>query len=551
MTYTTADVRRFLVDTFNDEELKILCFDYFRDVSDEFTTGMTRGQMIQLLIERCVRREALASLHAALRAERAEQYGKRFGATEPAVIPAETAPAGRDPRQVFISHAHEDADFAHRLAADLASAGWRAWLAPDSIQPGEKWVEAIGRGLDACGVFLVVLTPAGVGSAWVKTETNAAIELEVGGAVRFIPLDATACTVPVLWNGYQRVSFRGRYEDGLRQLLARLGAAAGPEPAPPVRDDQRAPVDRTGFEASAGAAVDARDRLKPPVQDNQRAAAPAIAVPAVVLQRRPIDFDWITIPAGDFLMGSDKKKDKQAYDDETPQHTLHLPEYRIARAPVTVAQFAAFMAANVGYRTTAEKEGSARNWTGLKWEEIRGADWAHPRGPGSDVRAKQEHPVTCVSWHDALAFCKWATVRLPTEAEWEKAARGTDGRLWPWGNREPNSGVCNFNMTVGDTTPVGSYPDGKSPYGLLDVAGNVWERTSSLWGKDASKPEFGYPYDAKDGREDPSASDNVRRTLRGGSFRSNARGVRCAYRYGHYPYARGGVVGFRVVSPGF
>lgn len=510
MTHTTAEIRRFLVDTFNDEELKILCFDYFRDVSDEFTTGMTKGQMIQLLIERCVRREALANLEAALRAERPDQYRQRFGAPAPALIPVEIVRAGRDPRQVFISHAHQDADFAHRLAADLASAGWRAWLAPDSIQPGEKWVEAIGRGLDESGVFLVVLTLAGVGSAWVKTETNAAIELEVGGAVCFIPLDAAACAVPVLWNGYQRVSFRGRYEDGLRQLLARLGAAAGPEPAPPVRD-------------------------------NQRAAAPAIAVPAVVLQRGPIEFDWITIPTGDFLMGSDMAKDKLAYDDETPQHTLTLPEYRIARVPVTVAQFAAFMAANPGYRTTAEQQGSARNWTGSKWEDIAGADWAHPRGPGSDVRAKQEHPVTCVSWHDALAFCQWAVVRLPTEAEWEKAARGTDGRIWPWGNREPNSGVCNFNRTVGDTTPVGSYPDGASPYGLLDAAGNVWEWTSSLF-----KP---YRYDATDGREDPKSGDG--RTLRGGSFGNVARSVRCACRYGSGPYLRRGYFGFRVVSPGF
>ena len=260
---------------------------------------------------------------------------------------------------------------------------------------------------------------------------------------------------------------------------------------------------------------------------------------------------WVTIPAGEFLMGSDKKKDTQAFDDETPQHTLYLPEYRIARVPVTVAQFAAFMAANPGYRTTAEQQGSARSWTGSKWEEVKGADWAHPRGPGSDVRAKQEHPVTCVSWHDALAFCKWAAVRLPTEAEWEKAARGTDGRIWPWGNPQPNSGVCNFNMTVGDTTPVGSYPDGKSPYGVLDMAGNVWEWTSSLWGKDASKPEYGYPYDAKDGRENQNASDTVRRALRGGSFWDDAQYVRCAYRGWYDPSHRGVSVGFRVVSPGF
>ena len=167
------------------------------------------------------------------------------------------------------------------------------------------------------------------------------------------------------------------------------------------------------------------------------------------------------------------------------------------------------------------------------------------------MRAKQDHPVTCVSWHDALVFCKWAGVRLPTEAEWAKAARGTDGRIWPWGNREPNSGVCNFNMTVGDTTPVGRYPDGKSPYGLLDVAGNVWEWTSSLWGTDSSKSEFGYPYDAKDGRENPGAPDTVRRILRGGSFGGDAQGVRCACRAGLDPVNRHVYLGFRVVSPGF
>ena len=230
MTPTTADIRRFLVDTFSDEDLKTLCFDYFRDVYDDFTTGMTKGQMIQLLIERCVRRDALANLEAALRAERPDQYVKQFGAPTPppvsSFIPAEIAPAGRDPRQVFISHAHQDADFAHRLAADLVSAGWRAWIAPESIQPGEKWVEAIGRGLDGSGVFVVALTPAAVASNWVRNETNAAIELDNRGEVQFIPLDLAACSVPTLWNVYQRVPFRGRYEDGLAALLRRLGMRA-------------------------------------------------------------------------------------------------------------------------------------------------------------------------------------------------------------------------------------------------------------------------------------------------------------------------------------
>ena len=123
-----------------------------------------------------------------------------------------------------------------RVKMRTSPIGWRLtwlrragapWIAPDSILPGEKWVEAIGRGLDGSGVFVVALTPAAVASNWVRNETNNAIELEVGGEVRFIPLEVEACTVPTLWNSYQRVSFRGRYEDGLAALLRRLEMGDG------------------------------------------------------------------------------------------------------------------------------------------------------------------------------------------------------------------------------------------------------------------------------------------------------------------------------------
>ena len=234
-------------------------------------------------------------------------------------------------------------------------------------------------------------------------------------------------------------------------------------------------------------------RKPPSTAQPARTAAeppPQITVPTQTAQQAeaadPVDIAWVTIPAGEFLMGSDKKKDKQADDDEMPQHKIHLPEYRIARFPVTVAQFAAFVEAT-GHRTTAEERGSACGYTGSQWEDIQGASWAHPRGPDSDVRQKQDHPVTCVSWLDAQAFCRWASsvigteIRLPSEAEWEKAARGTDGRIWPWGNETPTKDHCNFAGNVGDTTPVGKYPKGASPYGVLDMAGNVWEWTASKY----------------------------------------------------------------------
>jgi formylglycine-generating enzyme required for sulfatase activity len=176
--------------------------------------------------------------------------------------------------------------------------------------------------------------------------------------------------------------------------------------------------------------------------------------------------------------------------------------------------------------------GEEHNWT---------YTWRHPYGRKSDIDRKQDHPVTCISWRDAQAFCRWAGVRLPSEAEWEKVARGGDGRIYPWGDEPPTDRLCNFNEKVGDTTPVGSYPAGASPYGCLDMAGNVWEWTSTLWG-------WSYPYDPSDGRENLSASDSVFRVMRGGSWYSPASGVGCGVRNDGYPDLVDGYVGVRVVA---
>jgi formylglycine-generating enzyme required for sulfatase activity len=243
---------------------------------------------------------------------------------------------------------------------------------------------------------------------------------------------------------------------------------------------------------------------------------------------------------------------KLASDDERPRHTLSIAQdYWLGRYPVTSAQFRRFMQANPSFRTTAEKEGSAYILIGNEWKDTQGADWQHPRGPESSLEGKDEHPVVCVSWNDALAYCHWLNeahgaelpegwrFRLPTEAEWEKASRDPRGsREWPWGNEEPDETNCNFNMNVGDTTPVGQYsPKGDSPYGCADMAGNVWEWTQSAWQR--------YPYKAEDGREGEKAD---RRVLRGGGFYNRARLVRCAFRNRYDPDFRFESYGFRVVA---
>lgn len=161
-------------------------------------------------------------------------------------------------------------------------------------------------------------------------------------------------------------------------------------------------------------------------------------------------------------MGSDPKKDSTAHDDEQPQHEVYLNGYWIGKNPVTNAQYAAFVAA-----------------TG------RGAPigWKNGRPlPGMSTAVADQCPVVNVSWENAAAFCQWTSVlgqgeiRLPTEAEREKAARGTDGRVYPWGDQAPTATLCNFGENVRAATSVGQYsPQGDSPYGCVDVAGNVLE----------------------------------------------------------------------------
>jgi hypothetical protein len=234
MTPTNADLRQFILQSFSDEELETLCFDYFRDVRQDFTIGMIKNSKVMLLIDYCQSRGRLDDLTAALARERPASWREKFGAP-PAQKPSfseETRFLERNPRQVFISHATADAAFAHRLADDLRAEGWRVWIAPESIRPGEKWVEAIERGLETSGVFVVALTPAAVASKWVRTETNAAIDLHQRDEIRFLSLDVAECRLSALWRQFQYITFRRSYDGGLSELLRWLEEDPLPNPPP-------------------------------------------------------------------------------------------------------------------------------------------------------------------------------------------------------------------------------------------------------------------------------------------------------------------------------
>jgi|GEM_PF-730499 len=223
---------------------------------------------------------------------------------------------------------------------------------------------------------------------------------------------------------------------------------------------------------------------------------------------------YIHIPAGEFLMGSDPS-DNLADSDERPQHMVKFEEYWIQQTEVTKAQYLSCM-----------KNGPCTEPSDSRINDV----------------AFFDHPVVGVDWYQASAYAEWVGGRLPTEAEWEYACRGSDNRLYPWGNDQPNEERLNYSGTIGDTTAVGSYPVGAN--GLYDMAGNVWEWTSTQYQN--------YPYDADDGREDQS--DDGSRTLRGRSFWNDDDGVRCANRGRSGPYNDLVNFGFRIVvveSPGF
>jgi formylglycine-generating enzyme required for sulfatase activity len=258
--------------------------------------------------------------------------------------------------------------------------------------------------------------------------------------------------------------------------------------------------------------------------------------------------NMVLIPAGEFLMGSPPGEGSAS---ERPQHKVYLNSFYIDKYEVINSWFKKFVDAT-GYVTDAERRGwSFTAVRGSPNNKVADANWRHPRGPGSDILEIMDHPVVQVTWNDAAAYATWAGKRLPTEAEWEKAARSVDGREYSWGNNKPDGTQCNFadshtffpwsdessNDGYKYTSPVGSFKSGGSPYGVHDMAGNVWE-----WCADRFDGDY-YESSPKENPQGPSTGST--RVFRGGSWFNDARAVRLTLRRPGRPVGSYDMIGFR------
>jgi formylglycine-generating enzyme required for sulfatase activity len=465
---------------------------------------------------------------------------------------------------IFISYSHKDKDYVHRLQDALQGEGFEVWI-DDRIDYGEEWPMVIQDRLDACDAFILVATEDSYKSKWVQKEVTRAqridkpffplllsgnpwlfIEstqyadvrdkslppekfykrlagvtprnkpippssLEESKAEKPIVKPARLSPLPV---GEGRVRAKPASKFAFRCLgigglvvsalilgaygLAHLPATPKPTPTAQATSTYQLPT----------------ATLEPPTETSTTTLVPTPTLGIGSSITGQDGMKLLYVPAGNFLMGS-TDSDPNAQANEKPQHTVYLDAFWIDQTDVT----------NKMYSQCVGDKGACQP----PWDS---SSYTHPSYYGNSQF--DNYPVIYVNWDMANTYCRWAGRQLPTEAQWEKAARGTDGRTYPWGNNAPENTLLNYNGAAGDTTAVGSYPKGASPYGALDMAGNAWQWVANWYatypGNTVSDPAYGTTY----------------RVLRGGSWGINF-DVRSAGRDGYVPSSEDYFIGFRCV----
>ncbi len=408
--------------------------------------------------------------------------------------------------RVFLCHASEDKSTVRELYGRLNSEGWLdVWLDEEKLYPGQDWNLEIHKAVRAAQAVIVCISRKSITKeGYVQREMRLAVDAALRmpeSTIFIIPLRLEDCDLPSQLDSFQYADyFEQDQERAYQKLLVSLGMRAH----------------------SLGINIHPTVGLTPSPADSKKLTPGG----------HPIylfgEIEFVKVPKGPFLMGSETRFGTFPFvDTGYPAHTIDIPyEYWIGRFPITNLQYAAFILA------------TGRPHPVIDWEE------------------KRDHPVVNIGWQEALDYVLWINMqvtslpkgmvfRLPTEAEWEKAARGTDGRAWPWGNNfdlvkcnaSSNAVSQLLELLHSKTTPVEKYsPQGDSPYGVADMTGNAWEWTQSLF-----KP---YPYDSKDGRE--ALEVKGAHILRGGSFNEDADGVRVTRR-SFIPMVVHEHIGFRIV----
>ncbi|MFC2155125.1 SUMF1/EgtB/PvdO family nonheme iron enzyme [Acidobacteriota bacterium] len=312
----------------------------------------------------------------------------------------------------------------------------------------------------------------------------------------------------------------------VRQNAVRVLAAMGGETAVPalteVVNDKNLIVANTAYQALES--LNASEGIEPPKKSE---------APAIMKIKKDVS-EMVLIPEGSFIYGS-REDDKEARQNEKPQQTIFLPSYYMDKYPVTNRQYCLFL----NHAKPDSKE--LNKWIDLsgKLDEDFGKEKCRIGKKGKDYVVEAgyaDYPVIYVSWFGAEAYANWCGKRLPFEVEWEKAARGTDGRKYPYGN-EFNKKLCNsYEGGIKHTTPVTAYPDGKSPFGCFDMSGNVWEWCAD-WYDDSND---------KTGNRLKGLDTGANRVIRGGSFANDAHHCRASFRIYYHPSNRWSHYGLRL-----